>query len=51
MSSETLIGITVIFEIFCFEKAKAKLLLFKYSLSYMVGISVFFTSKHAGAMS
>lgn len=49
MSSETLIGITVIFEIFCFEKAK--LLLFKYSLLYMVGISVFFTSKHAGAMS
>lgn len=49
MSSKALIGITVIFKIFCFEKAK--LLVFKDSLLYVLGIFIFFTSKHAGAMS
>lgn len=37
MSSETLLGMTITFRTFCFEKAK--LLVFKDSLLHVLGIS------------
>lgn len=46
---QRLIGRAIIFKTFCFQKAK--LLVFKDSLLYVLGIFMFFTSKHAGTMS